>query len=153
MNRAATGLGDVFGTLFLVAFAAFSGLHPAPEPNPRPGTIVKTASSDYGEILFSGSDRAIYLFGREGSSNPRCYGACAQAWPPVLAKGRPRARAGVRRSLLGTTRRSDGSKQVTYRGRPLYYYVNDPRGKAYCHDVTEFGGLWVVVQPSGEPVS
>jgi len=143
----------VFGTLVLVAVAALSGFHPAPKPNAKPGTIVKTASSDYGEILFSGSDRAIYRFGREGSSKPRCYGPCAQAWPPVLTKGKPRARGGADASLLGVTKRSDGSKQVTYKGWPLYYYVNDPSGQAYCHNVTEYGGLWAVVQPSGEPVS
>jgi predicted lipoprotein with Yx(FWY)xxD motif len=143
----------VFGTLILVALAAVSGFHAAPRPNAKPGTIVKTASSDYGQILFSGSDRAIYRFGKEGSSKPRCYGPCAQAWPPVLTKGKPRARSGADASLLGTTRRSDGSKQVTYKRRPLYYYVNDPSGRAYCHNVTEYGGLWVVVQPSGEPVS
>ena len=42
--------------------------------------------------------------------------------------------------------------QVTYSGHPLYYYVDDPPGEVLCHGVEEFGGLWLVVDPSGEAV-
>lgn len=117
------------------------------------GVSITTADSDYGEILFDGDDRAIYLFDKETSPASECYGACADAWPPVLTKGAPQARAGAKASLLGTTRRDDGSTQVTYKGHPLYYYVDDPPGEVLCHDVVEFGGLWLVVQPGGDPVS
>jgi predicted lipoprotein with Yx(FWY)xxD motif len=71
----------------------------------------------------------------------------------VLAKGEPRAGRGARGSLLGTTRRRDGKLQVTYRGRPLYYYVDDGPGRVLCHNVEEFGGLWLVVRADGNPVS
>jgi predicted lipoprotein with Yx(FWY)xxD motif len=67
--------------------------------------------------------------------------------------GKPRAGAGVNARLLGTTRRRDGSLQVTYAGRPLYYYVGDREpGQILCQNVFEFGGLWLVVRPSGAPV-
>jgi predicted lipoprotein with Yx(FWY)xxD motif len=96
--------------------------------------------------------QAVYLFDREESKESECYGDCARAWPPVLTKGRPVAGKGVRKRLLGTTRRRNGKRQVTYDGRPLYYYVDDAPGRVLCHNVREFGGLWLVLRPDGEPV-
>jgi predicted lipoprotein with Yx(FWY)xxD motif len=119
---------------------------------PARGTELVAADSQYGEILFDSEQRAIYLFDKETSESSQCYGACAEAWPPVLTEGRPRAGAGLDPKLLGTTERDDGSTQVTYNGHPLYYYVDDPRGEVLCHNVEEFGGLWLVVEPSGQPV-
>ncbi|MEK6276693.1 MAG: hypothetical protein AABM29_01595 [Actinomycetota bacterium] len=121
----------------------------------KPGTTIKAADSEYGEILFDGDQRAIYLFDKEQSPRSECYGACAEAWPPVLTKGKPQAGGGAQGSMLGTTRRDgdDGSVQVTYDGHPLYYYVDDPPGEVLCHNVVEFGGLWLVVQPNGDAVS
>jgi predicted lipoprotein with Yx(FWY)xxD motif len=118
----------------------------------EPGTTIATSDSQYGQILFDGSDRAIYLFDKESSKASECYGACAEAWPPVLTEGEPRASGGADAKLLGTTERDDGSTQVTYDGHPLYYYVDDPVGEALCHNVDEFGGLWLVLEPSGEAV-
>jgi Secreted repeat of unknown function len=71
----------------------------------------------------------------------------------VLTRGRPVAGKGIRGRLLGTTRRRNGKRQVTYDGQPLYYYVDDAPGRVLCHNVSEFGGLWLVVQPDGTPVS
>lgn len=116
------------------------------------GPLVKLRDSEYGRVLFSGSDRALYLFTRDARRTTRCYGACAEAWPPFYAKGRPRAASGVRQALLGTIRRRDGRRQVTYRGRPLYFYVSDPPRRILCQNVVEFGGTWLVVDASGRPV-
>jgi predicted lipoprotein with Yx(FWY)xxD motif len=116
------------------------------------GTEIKVADSDYGPILFDGSEQAIYLFEKEEGSRSRCYGACAEAWPPVLTEGEPIAGPGAEGSLLGTTERTDGTTQVTYAGHPLYYYVDDPKGEVLCQNVEEFGGLWLVVAPDGKAV-
>jgi predicted lipoprotein with Yx(FWY)xxD motif len=118
----------------------------------RPGTRVTVISSQLGRILGDGRGQAFYLFDKERRGRSECYGACAEAWPPVLAKGRPVAGDGVRARWLGTTRRRDGARQVTYRGRPLYYYIADAPGRVLCHDVREFGGLWLVIRPDGTPV-
>lgn len=68
-------------------------------------------------------------------------------------EARPRAAAGVNAALLGTTRRSGGALQGTYAGRALYYYEGDRKpGEVRCQDVLEFGGLWLVVRPSGRLV-
>jgi predicted lipoprotein with Yx(FWY)xxD motif len=119
----------------------------------KPGIEIATADSEFGTILFDGSDRAIYLFDKDESETSECYGACAEAWPPVTTEGAPQAGAGAKAGLLGTTTRDDGTTQVTYAARPLYYYVDDPKGEVLCHNVEEFGGLWLVVAPSGNAVS
>ena len=98
------------------------------------------------------SDQAIYLFDKEGGPKSECYGECAAAWPPVLTEGEPRAGAGTKAGLLGTTERDDGGTQVTYNGHPLYYYAHEGPGEVTCHDVDEFGGLWLVVDPAGDAV-
>jgi len=119
----------------------------------KPGVEITTADSQLGEALFDGDDRAIYYFDKEQTEASECYGACAEAWPPVLTDGSPQAGGGADADLLGTTERDDGSTQATYDGRPLYYYVDDPAGEILCHNVSEFGGLWLAVQPSGAAVS
>ncbi len=109
-------------------------------------------SSDFGQILFDGSNRALYAFTRDPSRKPTCYRACAAAWPPYIARGKLLAGRGVTRSLLGTTTRVDGRRQLTYAGKPLYYYVHDGPGQVLCQNVREYGGLWLVVRPSGRLV-
>ena len=116
------------------------------------GITIATGESQFGEVLFDGDERAIYYFDKEKTSRSECYGACAVAWPPVLTDGRPVSGGGAQSELLGTTERNDGTTQVTYDGRPLYYYVDEPAGEVLCHNVDEFGGLWLAVQPDGAPV-
>ena len=70
-----------------------------------------------------------------------------------LPVARVRAGDGARKGLLGTTRRRNGKLQVTYAGHPLYYYKDDSPGRILCHNVEEFGGLWLVVKPNGSAVS
>lgn len=122
----------------------------APDKTPRTGTMVTTDSSDYGTMLFDKSGQAIYLFDKETSDRPRCYRDCAAAWPPVLTEGEPRAAGRAKQRLLGTTERTDGTTQVTYAGQPLYYYAHEGKNEVLCHDVTEYGGVWLVVQPDGD---
>jgi predicted lipoprotein with Yx(FWY)xxD motif len=120
----------------------------------RRGSTVKVMRTRYGRILVDGNGRALYLFTRERGKPPsRCYGSCAVAWPPFFTKGRPRAGSGAKARLIGTTRRRDGRTQVTYKGSPLYYYVTDRKpGQVTCQDVTEYGGTWLVVAPSGNAI-
>jgi predicted lipoprotein with Yx(FWY)xxD motif len=114
---------------------------------------VTVERSAYGVVLFDGHGKALYAFTRDRGSWSTCAGPCAAAWPPYIAKDDPRAGAGANPSLLRTTRRADGSRQVTYAGRPLYYYVGDRKpGQILCQNVSEFGGLWLVVRPNGRLV-
>ena len=118
----------------------------------RTGPVTAHASK-YGKVLFDGHGRSLYLFARDKRGQSSCYGACAQAWPPLLAAGKPNADPGVRASLLGTVKRRDGSHQVTYAGHPLYGFANDvKRGQITCQNVSEFGAKWLVVTPAGKAI-
>ena len=70
------------------------------------GLAITTAASDFGPMLFDRNGQAIYLFDKETTRRPQCYGACASAWPPVITLGHPRAAGDVRETLLGTTERT-----------------------------------------------
>jgi len=110
-------------------------------------------SSAFGRVLFDGRGYVLYAFTHDAKGRSACYGACARAWPVYYAKGALRAGTGVRRSLLGTIRRRDGRRQITYGGRPLYYYVGDTKaGQIRCQNAVEYGGTWLVVRPSGRLV-
>ncbi len=115
-------------------------------------TITTRNISGFGQVLVDGRGLPLYIFTADRGKTSRCYGDCAAAWPVTFAGGTPRARGNARRALLGTTRRSDGRAQATYRGRPLYYYVDDRPGVALCHDEREFGGLWLLVRANGKRV-
>ena len=118
---------------------------------PKPGTKIVLAGSDFGRMLYDSRKQAIYVFERDGKNRPVCYGECATAWPPVYAKGKPVAGRGVRKSLLGAVKRRDGRRQVTYAGKPLYFYAHEDPGQVLCHNVNLNGGLWWVVGRSGKP--
>jgi predicted lipoprotein with Yx(FWY)xxD motif len=131
--------------------AALAAVAPAAAQAPR--STVTARSSSFGRILFDGRGYVLYAFTRDPRGRSACAGACARAWPPYVVKSRPRAGRGVAAGRLGTARRADGSLQVTYAGRPLYYYVGDRRpGQILCQNVTEFGGVWRVVRPTGRLV-
>jgi predicted lipoprotein with Yx(FWY)xxD motif len=136
--------------ILLVAAAAAAVLAPAEAAR---GATLKVGSSDFGRILVDGRGHALYAFTRDGRGPSECYGACARAWPPFITKGKPRVGGGIRGAKLGTVRRADGRRQVTYAGRPLYFYVADTRpGQVLCQDVFEFGGRWLIMRGSGRLV-
>jgi predicted lipoprotein with Yx(FWY)xxD motif len=123
-------------------------------------TKLRLIDTRFGRILADGKGFALYLFTRDqdeappsGKEKSRCYGNCAEAWPVLPRRGKLRAGKGVSSELLGTTRRRNGDRQVTYDGHPLYYYVGDTKPeKVFCQDVREFGGVWYVVTADGEAV-
>jgi predicted lipoprotein with Yx(FWY)xxD motif len=136
----------------VVAIVATASIVQPAQATAAQGKRIAIVDSQFGRIVGDGRGQAFYVFDKERAGKSECYGACAEAWPPVLTRGRPAAGKGVRDRLLGTVRRRSGKRQVTYRGRPLYYYVDDAPGRVLCHDVREFGGLWLVIRPNGRPV-
>ena len=152
----------VLALVLLVLVAAAVGFTPSAEAragrqqanNGQAAASLTVRSTKYGRILFDGRGRALYAFTRDRQNgHSQCYGACAKAWPVYFAKGRVVSGEGVRQPLVGTTRRRDGRLQVTYNGRPLYYYVGDKSaGQVLCQNVDEFGGTWLVLRPSGQLV-
>jgi predicted lipoprotein with Yx(FWY)xxD motif len=115
--------------------------------------VVETHASPIGKVVADAHGRTLYLFRADHGRTSVCYGACATYWPPLLTKGEPRAAAGVKASLLGTTKRRDGKLQVTYKGHPLYLFVKDTRpGTAAGEGVNGFGGKWYALAPSGATI-
>ncbi len=138
---------------FAVAVAVTASLLvvPAAAPADAAGTKVSVRGSDYGRMLWGPHRQAIYIFENDSPGDSACYGKCAKAWPPVLTKGRPKAGRGLDEDLLGTTRRKNGDRQVTYADQPLYYYAHEGRGDVFCHDVNLNGGYWWVIGADGAP--
>jgi predicted lipoprotein with Yx(FWY)xxD motif len=125
----------------------------APSAMTASAPTLQVRSSSYGPVLFDGRGFALYAFTRDPRGRSVCTGACAKAWPPYTVKGGLRAAGGVKRGLIGTIRRANGTRQVTYAGRPLYYYIGDRKpGQILCQNVREFGGVWLVVRPNGRLV-
>jgi len=103
-----------------------------------------------GKVLATSSGRTLYLFMKDKNGRSACYGQCASYWPPLMKKGTLRAGAGVKASLLGTTKRKNGKRQVTYKGHPLYLYKLDSgAGQISGQRQNFFGGKWYAVSATG----
>jgi predicted lipoprotein with Yx(FWY)xxD motif len=118
------------------------------------GAAVHIGSSKLGRILVDSRGMTLYMWAHDKGSKSTCYGDCAAYWPPVVTNGKPRAVGGAKASLLGTTRRHDGRMQVTYKGHPLYRFVQDKRpGDVRGEGLTGFGGRWDPVSAAGRAVT
>lgn len=169
MNRSTVSLLSVAAAV--IAFGCGSGDQPAGRDYPPPatkaeesgvtdtpagtesegdGVRVVDGDSEFGSILMGSNRQAIYIFENDSAGESACYGECAEAWPPVLTAGHPVAGGGVRGELLGTIQRRDGETQVTYDGKPLYYYAHEGPGEVRCHNVHLNGGLWWVIGHNGK---
>jgi predicted lipoprotein with Yx(FWY)xxD motif len=119
-----------------------------------PGTTVGAEKGKLGTILVAGPEkRTVYLFEADKGTTSTCDGACASAWPPVTTEGKPMAAGGALNADLGTTKRSDGSEQITYKGHPLYYFEEDKAtGDTKGQGSDAFGAGWYVMKASGKKV-
>ncbi len=117
----------------------------------KPSATVTTARTVLGTVVADGSGRTLYLFQKDTASRSACAGACAVYWPPLLTSGKAVALKGVQRSLLGTIKRADGTRQVTYAGHPLYRFFGDSkRGQTNGEGLQDFGAAWYALTPSGK---
>ena len=107
-----------------------------------------------GTALVDGTGRALYLFEADTGTMSTCTGACAQVWPPLLTSGpAPVTTGAAQASLVGTSPRADGTRQVTYDGHPLYYFAGDTApGDVRGQGIHNFGGGWYVVAPGGDEI-
>src|SRR4051794_21004384 len=114
---------------------------------------VKVAPSSLGRILVDADGRTLYLWAHDKGHTSTCNGQYATAWPPLVTRGKPKAAAGARAWLLGTSRRADKRTQVTYHGHPLYTFVEDKHaGDVKGEGLTAFGGRWDPVSAAGAAV-
>lgn len=118
------------------------------------GTVVKTVHTNLGTILVGPNGHALYLFEGDKGTTSKCSGQCAHFWPPLTTSGSPKASGSAKQSLLGTTNRGGGVKQVTYDGHPLYYFLEDSSaGSTKGEGSTAFGAGWFVLSPSGSKIT
>jgi predicted lipoprotein with Yx(FWY)xxD motif len=120
---------------------------------PNGAARVGVANSPLGRVVASNNGRTLYLFEKDTNRRSACYGQCAKYWPPLLTQGKPLAHAGVKQLLLGTTRRANGSEQVTYAGHPLYRFIEDLKpGQTKGEGSEEFGAEWDALSPAGKQI-
>ncbi len=125
-----------------------------PSASSSSGTSVMAASTSLGKIVTDSQGRTLYLFAHDTGMKSTCTGACASNWPPFTAKSKPAVSGGVSGSDVSLVKRTDGSKQVTLGGHPLYYFSGDQSaGQTNGQGVDEFGAKWFTVAPSGTMVT
>lgn len=166
--RLAAGAGSAFGVALLVAACSTgsSGTAAAGSSSPAGAssssaaaggsgsTVITTVSSSAGTFLANSSGHAVYLWTKDSNGMSACSGACAGAWPPVTTTGTVTASGEAKSSDLSTITRSDGTKQVTYDGHPLYFFSGDSGpGMASGQGNDGFGAKWWLVSPSGSDVT
>jgi predicted lipoprotein with Yx(FWY)xxD motif len=106
-----------------------------------------------GRVLVDGRGRTLYLFERDKADKSNCSSGCLAVWPALTASTRPHARAGITNSKIGTIRRADGRRQVTYAKHPLYYYAGDTKpGDTNGQGLNQFGAKWYVLSPTGRKI-
>ena len=142
---ALTGMLGVIGFL-----AAGSVARSATQTN----ATVSLRKTKLGPILVNSRGHTLYLFTKDRNAKSSCSGSCARFWPPLLSQGKPTAGPGVKPSLMGTTRRSNGSRQVTYNRHPLYTFVLDKlAGQTKGEGNSAFGAKWYAVSARGTAVA
>jgi predicted lipoprotein with Yx(FWY)xxD motif len=106
-----------------------------------------------GLILVNSKGHTLYLFKKDSNDRSACSGSCPRFWPPLLSHGTPTGGAGIKASLLGTTRRATGSLQVTYNRHPLYTFSLDKQaGQTHGEGNLAFGARWYAVSAKGTAV-
>jgi predicted lipoprotein with Yx(FWY)xxD motif len=112
------------------------------------GITVAVASTKLGEVLVDGKGRTLYAFTKDKGDQSVCSGQCADNWPALT--GTATAGAGVQASLLSSSMQANGDAQVTYGGRPLYYFAGDAKpGDTNGQGV---GDVWFTLTADGKLV-
>jgi predicted lipoprotein with Yx(FWY)xxD motif len=116
-------------------------------------STVSLRTTKLGLILVNPKGRTLYLFAKDKNGKSACSGSCATFWPPLLSKAKPTAGPGVKPSLLGTTKRSNGSLQVTYNKHPLYTFALDKQaGQTKGQGSLASGAKWWAVSARGTAI-
>jgi predicted lipoprotein with Yx(FWY)xxD motif len=138
----------------LLAIGALAGVAAIATSAVSTPATVKTRSTSLGTILVDAKGRTLYLFLKDKNAKSACTGACATAWPPLLTKGKPKAAGSASASKLGTTKRADGTTQVTYNRHPLYTFIVDKSkpGSTKGEGSKAFGAEWYVLGARGNRI-
>lgn len=123
------------------------------EDRPKKGSwgVAFGAEGDpLGLIIYDLAGHTLYTYSKDQGGKSSCYGACAKTWPPALTEGETRAGGEAVAAKVSTTKRRDGTVQITYAGHPLYRYSGDKQVEVKGHGRESFGGMWFAIRPNGE---
>jgi predicted lipoprotein with Yx(FWY)xxD motif len=127
----------------------YSYRYGAPSSNTG-ATALKLRKGELGTYLTDSAGRTLYLFERDTTDTSRCEGSCTAAWPPVQVTS---VGSDLQASLLKQVTRSDGKKQSSYGGHPLYYYAGDSNpGDTRGEGLDQFGAEWYVLDSHGKKI-
>jgi predicted lipoprotein with Yx(FWY)xxD motif len=145
MAKPAIAVLSGLGLVLLFVAVAGAGSQPT---TPSGGTVaIKTGKVGGVTVLTNSKGLTVYMFAADSPGKSNCYGDCSSYWPPVI--GSATHAAGVP-GTFATTTRTDGTKQVTWNGHPLYTYVADGGpGQAKGNNLNLNGGLWKEIVVSG----
>jgi predicted lipoprotein with Yx(FWY)xxD motif len=134
------------GSTTTTAAAPTTTSAPATSAATGAGTVIKTASGAAGIWLTDQTGKTLYIYTKDTGTTSTCYAACATNWPPFTATGSVTVNGQfLDASLVGSTKRTDGTTQVTYGGKPLYYFAADSAaGDIKGQGV---GGVWYLLGP------
>lgn len=136
--------------LGVIGFLAASSVARSASRTTGTVSLHKTA---LGMVLVNSKGHTLYMFAKDKNGKSSCSGSCAQFWPPSLKHGKTTAGSGVKASLLGTTKRSNGSLQLTYNKHPLYTFSLDKKsGETNGEGQLAFGARWYAVSGKGTAV-
>jgi predicted lipoprotein with Yx(FWY)xxD motif len=153
MSRDPMTVGMVVALTAVLGVIGFLAASSLARSAPAAAATVSLRKTGLGPVLVNSKGRTIYLFLKDKNGKSACNGACARFWPPLLSRGKPTVGAGLKASLLGTTMRSNGSRQVTYNRHPLYTFMLDKRaGQTNGEGNSLFGAKWYVVSAKGRAI-
>jgi predicted lipoprotein with Yx(FWY)xxD motif len=139
------------GSSSTTARSATSGAAAAPTGG---AVVISSTKGANGTYLTGTSGRALYLWMADTGGRSNCSGQCAKFWPPVVTKTAASVSGSASGADIGTVTRADGSKQVTYKGHPLYYFLEDTSaGSVKGQGSNNFGAKWWLVTPSGVAIT
>ena len=148
-TAAARRVALLAAALLLSTAVAACGNRPGGSP-PQYAVLARDVPG-LGKIITDGKGFTLYMYAPDHRGRSQCSGFCAQQWPPLLLpRGvtRPQAGSGVRAPLLGTVRRANGERQVTYGGWPLYLWIGDDSPGQATGQADDMG-LWYALSISG----
>jgi predicted lipoprotein with Yx(FWY)xxD motif len=117
-------------------------------------TAISTRTNAAGTYLTDDGGRTLYLFTADTEGHSSCAGACAAEWIPFTARDEPAPAGFAAGARIGTITRGDGRRQASYAWHPLYYFAGDTaRGQTFGQGLSDFGGMWFTVTPTGTATS
>ncbi len=148
------GLAVVIAGIVVLVLVVSGGSAKKTQPSVAAGSAITVTQTPLGKTIVDANGRTLYLFQADKPGVSTLSQAGLAIWPAFTSTGTPQAKNGANSSQISTITGPSGSRQVTYNGHPLYYYVGDQKpGDTRGQGLNQFGALWYVLSPSGNAVT